>query len=68
VKAGPDGLPIMEICIRNIPARISEVTPFQVNAERITAGQNGATFSDQSAAFISCIKAKEEISFTPKEQ
>lgn len=38
----------------SLPVRSSDVKPFHVNAECITAGQNGATFWDQSSAFISC--------------
>jgi hypothetical protein len=34
--------------------RNSEKKPLNVNAERITAGQNGATYGDQSSALISC--------------
>lgn len=36
-----------------IPLLSREVKPFHVNADFITAGQNGATFSDQSAVLIS---------------
>jgi hypothetical protein len=36
-----------------IPLVSREVRPFHVSADFITAGQNGATFSDQSAALIS---------------
>jgi len=37
-----------------LPLCSNDMNPFHVNAELITAGQNGATFSDQSAALISC--------------
>ena len=37
----------------NIPLRSRDTRPFHVNAVRITAGQKGATFSDQSAHLIS---------------
>lgn len=37
----------------NIPLRSKDTRPFQVNAVRITAGQKGATLSDQSAHLIS---------------
>jgi len=40
----------------SLPLRKSEVKPFHVNAERITAGQNGATKGDQSADLISYIR------------
>ena len=36
-----------------LPLLKSEVRPFHVKAERITAGQNGATKEDQSSDFIS---------------
>ena len=36
-----------------IPLVSREVRPFHVSADFITAGQNGATFSDQSAVLIS---------------
>jgi hypothetical protein len=37
----------------SLPLRKIEVKPFHVNAERITAGQNGATKGDQSADLMS---------------
>lgn len=39
---------------KQVPLRKSEVKPFHESADRITAGQNGATFWDQSAALMSC--------------
>lgn len=41
-------------CLRSLPLRNKDVRPFHVNAERITAGQNGATYRDQSADLMSC--------------
>jgi hypothetical protein len=38
---------------QSVPAFSRDVRPFHVNADRMTAGQNGATFSDQSAVLIS---------------
>lgn len=39
----------------SLPLRKSEVRPFHVNAERITAGQKGATKRDQSSDLMSYI-------------
>ena len=39
--------------VSNIPLVRREVMPFHVSADFITAGQNGATFSDQSAVLTS---------------
>lgn len=50
-----------------IPLPSSDVKPFHVSTERMTAGQNGATLSDQSAVLMSCQRQRPKASVTPNE-
>jgi len=55
------------LCNSSLPLVKSEVKPFHVKAERITAGQNGATNRDQSSDLMSYINinhVKTAIQFT----